>query len=361
MDIGRALPADLTRDVLAQVLSYKTLYEALSRTVSDACIEVDSSGRIVRWNVAAEALTGYSAQSAIGTELREFLQDAVLLDDLARLPIDGPATEMRFSLHDHAGKHIDVRGWVSVLRSNDEVEGWLLACVPARRIDEIEQLKNEFVSTVSHELKTPLAAVKAYCSTLISNPSFDEERRAEYLSVIDHESDRLARSIDDLLLVTRVEAGQMLKRRVRLTLDSILSRVVEQLAYDPQRHEVVIQTNGVRISGDPDRIVDVLVHVIDNAIKYTPDGGTIAIDAHEDDGHTVVEVRDSGIGIASDHLPLIFDRFYRVDSDLTSSVGGSGLGLYLVNSLVRAHGGNVGVRSEPGKGSTFTIKLPVRE
>lgn len=361
MDIGRALPADLTRDLLAEVLSYKALYEALSRTVSDACIELDPEGRVVRWNIAAEALTGYSAHRALGTDFRDFLEDPEFIETIAQLPIDGRASEMRFSLLDHAGKHIDVRGWISVLRNDGEIEGWLLACVPARRIDEIEQLKNEFVSTVSHELKTPLAAVKAYCSTLLANPSFSQEQRAEYLSVIDHESDRLARSIDDLLLVTRVEAGQMLKRRVRLSLDSILARVVEQLPHDRERHEIVIQTDGVRISGDPDRIVDVLVHVIDNAIKYTPDGGTVFVNAHEFDGNTIVEVRDQGIGIASDHLPLIFDRFYRVDSELTSTVGGSGLGLYLVNSLVRAHGGNVAVRSEPGKGSTFTIKLPVRE
>ncbi|MBC5815979.1 MAG: PAS domain-containing protein [Candidatus Eremiobacteraeota bacterium] len=360
MDIGRTIPADVGGDLLAEVLSYKSLYEALSRLVQDAVIQLDAAARIVRWNLAAEALTGYSAQRCLGKPFRELLannQLQIILD----IPCDGVAHEIRFSFLDPAGFRTDVRAYVTALRNGEESDGWLVTCMSARHADEIEQLKNEFVSTVSHELKTPLAAIKAYCSTLLLNPGLDEEARVEYLSVVDQQTDRLNRLIDDLLLVTRVEAGQMLKRRVRLSLDTILERVVGDLLYDGSVHRIELETNGVKVSGDPDRIVDVLTHILDNAIKYTPGGGTVRVAAREQDGHTVIDIRDEGIGIHEEHLPLIFDRFYRVDSELTSNVGGSGLGLFLVHSLVRAHGGKVDVRSEPGKGSTFTLKMPVRE
>lgn len=360
MDIGRTLPADVSGDLLAELLSYKSLYEALSRLVQDAVMQLDAATKIVRWNLAAEALTGHSAQRSIGKPMRDLLADNELQKILA-IPDDGAAHETRFSFRGAAGERTDVRAYVTALKNGQENDGWLITCMSARHTDEIEQLKNEFVSTVSHELKTPLAAIKAYCATLLSNPDLGQAERTEYLGVVDQQTDRLNRLIDDLLLVTRVEAGQMLKRRVRLSLDSIMERVVGDLSYDETLHRIELQTNGVRISGDPDRIVDVLTHILDNAIKYTPEGGTVTVTAREDAGHTVIDVRDEGIGIAQEHLPLIFDRFYRVDSELTSNVGGGGLGLFLVHSLVRAHGGNVDVRSEPGVGSTFTVKMPVRE
>jgi len=360
VDIGRTIPADVSSELLAEVLSYKSLYEALSRLVGDAVIQLDAAAKIARWNLAAEALTGYSAQRCLGKPFRDLLADNEL-QKILDVQVNGAAHELRFSFLDPAGSRTDVRAYVTALRSGEESDGWLLTCMSARHTDEIEQLKNEFVSTVSHELKTPLAAIKAYCSTLLSNPGLDEAARLDYLSVVDQQTDRLNRLIDDLLLVTRVEAGQMLKRRVRLSLDTILERVVGDLSYDDSLHRILLETNGVKISGDPDRIVDVLTHILDNAIKYTPDRGTVRVAAREEPGLTVIEIHDEGIGIDEEHLPLIFDRFYRVDSELTSSVGGSGLGLFLVHSLVRAHGGKVDVRSEPGVGSAFILKMPVRE
>lgn len=360
MDIGRAIPADLTRDLLAEVISYKALYDALCKLVQSAVIELDENARIVRWNLAAEALTGHAATGASGRPLEEFLtpQDA---SPVLGVPVDGAVHEVRFSFAAGEGKTVDVRGHCLPFRGTARTEGWLLVCDPARRLDEIEQLKNEFVSTISHELKTPLAAIKAYSSTLLSNPGLAEGERSEYLSIIDQQTDRLSRLIDDLLLVTRVETGQMLKRRVRLSLESVLRRVTEELAYDPNRHTIELDAPNVFVSGDPDRLVDIFAHLLQNALKYSPGGGQVSVIAREEDGRTVVTVRDRGIGIEDEHIPLIFDRFYRVESDATSSVGGSGLGLFLVNSLVRAHGGTIEVRSEPGAGSAFTVSLPVRE
>lgn len=360
MDIGRTLPAGLTRDLLAEVLSYKTLYAALCKLVQDAVIELDAGEQIVGWNPAAETLTGHSAQSALGKALADVISDSDAVV-LSTVPRDGAPHDLRFSFAGPSGERVAARGYALALKQGDALEGWLITCEASRGADEIEQLKNEFVSTVSHELRTPLAAIKAYSSTLNANPEIEPAQRAEYLQIVEQQADRLARLVDDLLLVTRVEAGHMLKRRVRVPLDAVLDRALEQLSYDRDAYAIERDTQGIRLSGDPDRLTDIFSHLLDNAVKYMPGGGTIRVAAQERDGCSHVTVRDRGVGMEAEHLPLIFDRFYRIDSDSESAAGGSGLGLFLVHSLVRAHGGTVDVRSEPGEGSDFTVTLPVRE
>lgn len=357
MDIGRTLPADVTRDILDELLSFKGLYERLTRCVDDCVVELDANGRIVRFNYAAEALTGFSALNVMGRPFAEFVEGGW---PGAAAGHASETRSLRLTLRDTEGHSIDVRANVAALTRSREADGWLLAFSPARSLQEIEQLKNELVSTVSHELKTPLSAIKAYAATLRDNPALYDAKRLEFLAIIEQQADRLSRLIDDMLLVTRVEAGQMLRRRVRSSLDAILDAAIGGVARDPSLHPIVRATAGVQISGDPERLHDIFRNLTENAVKYSPQGGTIAISAHTESEHTIVEVRDEGVGIPDEHIPYIFDRFYRVDSELTSAVGGSGLGLFLVNALVRAHGGTVVVRSELGAGTTFTLSFPVR-
>lgn len=229
-----------------------------------------------------------------------------------------------------------------------------------RRIDEIEQLKNELVSTVSHELKTPLAAIKAYTATLRQNPELFAEKREEYLRIIEEQADRLARLIDDLLLVARVEGGQLLRKRVTVPLDGVLDEALAEIHFDSQRHPIVRETGNASVSGDPDRLRDLFRNLIENAIKYSPAGGSIAIRAHEQNDATIAVVSDSGIGISADDLPYVFERFYRADSETADAAGGSGLGLYIARAIVRAHGGKIEAGSEAGHGTTFTVCLPKR-
>ncbi|MDQ2872253.1 MAG: PAS domain-containing sensor histidine kinase [Candidatus Eremiobacteraeota bacterium] len=355
MDISRALPADLTRDLLDELLSFKSLYETLARCVSDCVVELDSRKRIVRFNYAAESLTGYSSASLVGREVDEFVEGIAPLLDTA-----GDGRSVVFSIFDTCSNPLEVSGRVIALTRNHEPDGWILCFLPVRKVREIEQPKNELVSTVSHELKTPLAAIKAYAATLRENPALYDGKRDEFLSIIEQQADRLARLIEDMLLVTRVSAEQMLRRRVMVRVDIMLDRVIGELPHAHAKHAFVRNADGALISGDPERLHDVFRNIIENAIKYSPDGGTVTIGAFTDPEKTVVTVRDEGIGIPDEHLPYIFDRFYRIDSDLTSSVGGSGLGLFIVNALVRAHGGTIEVRSELGAGTTFTLTFPVR-
>ena len=357
MDSSRTLPADVNRDLLDELLAVKGLFAAVTQAVAEGVVQIDDELRVVRFSPGAEAILGFSGESVIGTDL-----DALLCEGNAAAVCtrhDGTHTHA-FALRDSAGRAVEVRARSVALRRGDAIEGWILAFAPARRVDEIEQLKNELVSTVSHELKTPLAAIKAYTATLRTNPSLYESHRNEFLGVVEQQADRLSRLVDDMLLVTRVESGQMLRRRVSVPLDTVIDEALRDLHHDPVRHPIERRVAGITVSGDPERLRDVFRNLLENAIKYSPNGGDIEIAAHSTDHQTVITVRDRGVGIAEADVPYIFDRFYRAHADNGASAGGSGLGLYIVHALVRAHGGTVDVLSEPGCGTTFMLRLPRR-
>lgn len=357
MDRGRTLPADVERDLLDDLLASKALFAAVTKVVGDGVVHVDEDRRIARFSPGAEAILGFSAEHVIGASIESLLHPR---NACAVCPPQEAVHAGSLVLRDSAGEPLEVRARSIALRRGDCIEGWILAFAPAQRVEEIEQLKNELVSTISHELKTPLAAIKAYSATLRANPSLYESHRNEFLGVVEQQADRLSRMVDDMLLVTRVESGLMLRRRVTAPLDTIVDEALRDLIHDPVKHPVSRRTAGIAVSGDPERLRDVFRNLLENAFKYSPGGGEVEIAAEAQGDQTVVAIRDRGIGIAEGDLPYIFDRFYRAESEDTAQAGGSGLGLYIVHALVRAHGGSIDVRSEPGAGTTFTLRLPVR-
>lgn len=359
MDIGRTLPADIGRELLDELLASKSLIEAVGAVLSEGLMHLDERRRIVRFNAAAERILGYARLSVIGNDFANLLHESNTTDVFTELALTDPNVA-RLVFRDTRGEAVPVRvRYISIMRESD-FEGWVLAFAAKERLEEIEQLKSELVSTVSHELKTPLASIKAYTATLRQNPALYETHRDEFLAVVEQEADRLSRLVEDMLLVTRVDTTQLLRRRVMVDLDRLLDDVCAEIHPDPVLHPIERKGTNVEISGDPERLRDIFRNLLENAVKYSPSGGIIAVIAHQANQRTEVEVRDRGIGIAREHLPYIFDRFYRAQDESTANVGGSGLGLYIVQALVRAHGGTIDVRSAPGHGTTFNLNLPVR-
>lgn len=353
MDIGRTLPPDVTDDLLDEIVGFKARLDALLAVASDGLIVLDADGTVARWNPAAEAITGVSADRAVGKRVHAIAEGVALHEhDLEATP---RAQTWTFG---SAGSR-PVRATVSTLGRDGRVDGWLVNFAPQRRYDEIEQLKNELVGSISHELKTPLATIKAYAQTLRDGPPSVAAMR-ESLDVIDEQTDRLGRAVDALLQVSRVDAGQLLKRRELVRLDDVLDAALLALSYDHASHPLVRETGDVTVSGDPDLLRDAFAQVIDNAAKFSESGREVRIRAELRQDRCLVDVIDRGIGIEDVHLPYIFDRFYRVDRALDAPVGGNGLGLFIASALVRAHGGSIEVRSEPGNGTTVTLALPVR-
>lgn len=357
MDRSRTLPADVEHGLLDELLAVKAVLAAATQVAGDAIVQLDEDRRIVRFSRSAETLFGMSPESVMGASFDALVYDAGGWSFGAG---DSGVETGTVVLRDSAGDPVRVTARSIALRRGSAIDGWMLAFAPERRVEEIEQLKNELVSMVSHELKTPLAAIKAYTATLRANPSLYEAHRDEFLGVVEQQADRLSRLIDDMLLVTRVETGQMLRRRALVSVHAIVDRALRDVQRDPVSHPVEVRAGDAMISGDPERLCDIFRNLLDNAIKYSPRGGSVSVSAQSTAQQTVIEVRDRGAGIDEADLPYIFDRFYRARGEDTQSAGGSGLGLYIVHALVRAHGGTIDVRSERGAGTTFTLRMPLR-
>lgn len=357
MDIGSTLPSDVEGDLLAELVGFKSRFDVLLRVSHDGTAHIDSSGVVARWNPAAERLTGIAESSAVGERLDDILLEGA--QTVLQTEIGVRHTQLAFALP--SGRALAVEANVVPIRRDGDVDGWLLTFSDPGRYAEIEQLKSELVGSISHELKTPLATIKAFVDMLSrADGRLEPDLRRDYLATICEQIDRLGSSIDKMLMVSRVEAGQLLSRRVNIPLDDVLDAALASVRVEEDAHPVVRHTAGATISGDPDLLREAFAHVLDNAVKFSPAKTSIAVTASSRDGSTIVEIADRGTGIAEEHLPYIFDRFYRVDNGLAAPLDGTGLGLFIALSLVRAHGGTITVRSELGSGSTFALSLPER-
>ncbi len=229
------------------------------------------------------------------------------------------------------------------------------------RFREAEEMKSMFISVISHELKTPVALIKGYASTLRREDAhWDEETVRESLDIIEEESDRLHRLIDNLLDASRIQAGTLRLEISDVSLPKLATKAVERLKVQAANHDLRIDFPGgfPLVLADEERILAVFSNLLGNAIKYSPDGGDIMISGRAYDRYVEVSVTDQGRGIAAQEQGRLFQPFYRVDSGLGRRTQGVGLGLYLCKSIVEAHGGQIWVESRPGAGSTFRFTLP---
>ncbi len=246
--------------------------------------------------------------------------------------------------------------------SGDEIERLSLALNRMiARLDESFQYIRRFTADASHELRTPLTALRGELEAIAQRPNLDGEARDTVGSLLE-ETERLARIVESLLAISRLDAGEAQMESVRFDLAELAATTTEQmrLLAEDKRISLECRANGqVEIIGDRARLKQVVVNLVDNAIKYTPEGGAVGVIVSAEEGHAVMLVEDNGAGIPADALPHLFERFYRVDKARSRQMGGAGLGLAIVKSIVAAHGGQVNVESAEGKGSRFIVELPL--
>jgi signal transduction histidine kinase len=235
-----------------------------------------------------------------------------------------------------------------------------------RRVQEVNQLKSEFVSLVSHELRTPLTAISGYLDLLLEAPGAQSTaKQQELLSIVKRNAERLVKLIDDLLDLSRIESGKVELSITAVDIVAVITEVVSLL--QPQ-----IEAKGQELSfdrthslpavaGDAERIRQILINLLSNAHKYTPRGGQIWLTARAEDGWVRIDMQDNGIGLSPDEQAHLFDRFFRARQPAMKSVEGTGLGLPITRLLVDMHGGRITVTSAPGEGSTFSFTLPVAD
>ena len=228
-------------------------------------------------------------------------------------------------------------------------------------LQELDRLRSELIANVSHDLRTPLGLIKLSSTSLLATDiDFNEEVRREMLGVILEESDRLEKIVDDLLLLAQVESGKLQLHKRRTPASALIEQVIRSMDAEVQQHQIVYEVtpSSLNINLDPDRMEQVLCNLLSNAIKYSPGGGTIRIEASANGEQALLTVADQGIGIPSEELDRVFDRFYRLDNPITRQVRGTGLGLSVCRNMVRAHGGHIWVKSVLDQGSMFFITLP---
>ncbi len=227
-------------------------------------------------------------------------------------------------------------------------------------LEQLERLRRDLVANVSHELKTPISALRAHLENLLDGV---EQPNAETLQVMLTQSERLGRLVEQLLDLSRLESGDVPLAREPVRLGPLVAEVVSEIEVSRAGKDVTV--NGEvppdlpPVFADRERVHQVLFNLLDNAVRFTPPGGHVAVTATRHNGNCEVRVEDTGSGIAAEHLPRLFERFYRVDSARSRDDGGTGIGLAIARSVVEAHGGRIRAESEVGKGSVFTFELPV--
>jgi len=231
----------------------------------------------------------------------------------------------------------------------------------AEQLEHLDQTRNQFVSNASHELKTPLATMKIMLETMMYQPEMPTELRQEFMTDMNHEIDRLTGIITDLLTLTRMDNHSDAMKTEVLDLSELTEETVRLLRPAAEKRGQTLEENvepGLHMTGDRTKLNQVLYNLIDNAMKYTQDGGSVRVSLSADGENLVWKVLDNGVGIPEEDQEHIFDRFYRVDKARSRETGGTGLGLSIVKQLVSMHGGEIRVESAPGEGSCFIVTLP---
>lgn len=345
--------------------------QAIIDSISDAVLVTDAGDRLVLANPAAEGLFGFKLEAAHRMAVSELVNNPALAQAISQARLAyGRSTDRRLEIECGERAFAVTLSRVSSRRGGGPAEaGEANAVVTVlrdiTRDREVAKVKNQFVAQVSHELRTPLSSIKAYVEMLVDGEAADEQTRGEYYEIIQTSADRLGRMIDNMLNISRIEAGT-----VRISKEPVSVAVVVSEAADavrPQAEAKRIEftqslTPGpYRIMADRDLIHQAVLNLMSNAIKYTPEGGKVSVvmAPNEQSGTVAIQVTDTGIGIPKEDLPRMFEKFFRVEASKKMAKG-TGLGLNLVKHIVETvHEGKVTLASEVGKGSTFGIVLPL--
>lgn len=317
----------------------------------------DAEGTVVRHNDALAEMLLPAHEAIVGQRPLALIRNEALNDAVARACQEGTSTRLELTLEGLYSRTLAVR----VTPVGRDLPGSAAVFHDVTELRRLEKVRKDFVANVSHELRTPITAIRGYAETLQGGALQDTQVAPKMVEIIHRQSERLSELVEDLLELSRLEAREMIFQRTEVPLALAVSRAAEGVR---PKAEGKNQQLGLHVPpelvalGDGRAIEQVLLNLLDNAVKYTPAGGRVDVDGAYEGGRCVVRVRDTGVGIEPKHLSRIFERFYRVDKGRSRDMGGTGLGLSIVKHLMGAMDGEVKVESQPNAGSTFVIFLP---
>ena len=344
------------RNTIEELSEERNKLSAILDTMADGVVVIEADGRIELMNRAGEEILNANAKTAVGSRFMEAVRDHEIRDVISKALQTKEPQRGDIELLQRRRYLVAIAAPLT----QEETSGVLLTLHDLTPIRQVETTRREFVSNVSHELRTPIASIRAMVETLQRGAMEDRQVASDFMERINRDIVRMNDLVSELLELSLLESGQMKLDISSIDLIPFLDEIKQEYQAEAEARQIRLSVEeGIhrpRVIGDRGKVRQILANLLDNALKATPQSGEIGLSAEVQNGSTRINIRDTGTGIAREHLPHIFERFYKVDRSRRD--GGTGLGLSIVKHLVQAHNGEVWVESGEGEGSTFSFTLP---
>jgi two-component system, OmpR family, phosphate regulon sensor histidine kinase PhoR len=356
--------AEQLKKRLEQVSVEKKKHDAIFTSMTEGVIALDLSGDILDINRAATEMLELPSNPT-GLSFYTLIDNDALQNIIEKIIKDKAFVESELTLHTMKERHLRVRG--TVLSSKGTIFGAVIVLSDITQVKKLENFRHDFIADVSHEIKTPLTAIRGAVETLAEGAIKEPDNAKKFMKIITKHSDRLNSLVHDILSLSSLELKTGAEERdfANFKIASIINtacEICQERANNKDiKFKVSLEDKTCQIEGDCQLLEQVLINLIDNAIKYSEQGEKIEINAARKDGFVEIKVIDHGSGIAPIHLPRLFERFYRIDKARSRKLGGTGLGLAIVKHITQLHKGSISVESKLEKGSTFTLRLPIKQ
>lgn len=343
-DVSRKSPNRILIDIL--------------KTIREGVIIVGDDMRITASNAAAYDAFARGNGALENKRLSEVIRDLSVHDTFQKVLETGESAEVKFEFISNEKRTFNAR--IAAVELEREKKA-IAIFYDLTQIERLEKIRQEFLSNVSHELRTPLTSILAFVETLEDGAIEDEENNRRFLSVIRKNAQRMHHLIDDILELSSIEAGKIHIEPKPINLNALVEEVFTNVSGKAEAGKIKLENKvpkNTTVLADIIRAEQILTNLVDNAVKFNRESGSVSVRFEQKDGRDLIHVADMGEGISAEHLQRIFERFYRTDRARSREIGGTGLGLAIAKHLARLHGGEITVASTPGKGSVFTIELP---
>jgi two-component system phosphate regulon sensor histidine kinase PhoR len=350
---------------ISELQDKNTKLKSILTSMKEGLIAVDNNKKIMLINPAAEFLFDIDTINTKGAHILEAVKNDELKKILDEILKENGASKTEITIEEPTIKILKI--YTDSIRLNEDpnrVIGTLILIQDVTEVRKLEKMRTDFVANVSHELKTPLTSIMGFIETLKNGAINNEKVRDRFLNIIEIETERLTRLIDDLLTLSDIESNKLnFSKNEEISVSSVLSEI-ESMMVEMAKQKNIKYTSELEkelspIYGSRDWFKQLMLNLIDNAIKYTPEGGCVKVTAYQREKNIFISVKDTGIGIPKKDIPRLFERFYRVDKARSRKVGGTGLGLAIVKHIVIAFEGEIKVKSEEGKGTEFLVRIPI--
>jgi two-component system phosphate regulon sensor histidine kinase PhoR len=345
---------------IKEISEDKAKMETVLTSVIEGIAAIDKNGKVILYNDAFESIIQFPSHKAIGKYHWEIIRNNTINELIKNALKKGQRITQEIMIL--FPQERTFKASVTPLEGEGTILGIVVVLNDITEIKKLERIRSEFVANVSHELRTPLTSIQGFIETIKGDKIGDPIKLKRFLKIIERQSNRLNNLIEDLLHLSKIESREVKMNFQDINLEELIKKIVSELKekIDKKQHKICLNISSrlPLVNADYENIELVISNLLNNAIHYTPEKGKISISASERIQDVYIEVSDNGIGIAAEHLPRVFERFYRINKDRSREYGGTGLGLAIVKHIIKAHQGMVGVESHLGRGTSFYFTLP---